>query len=131
MLAQNFMTPTDLGLSKVEFDALVLLLGYLERGDLPGRLDLSMWIVERGDCNTSGCLAGWAWHLSGHKAFGDIVGSGYGTEGQWSGKRKRGLVDLFLPGGPLGLRPERAPLALRNYMTHGDPNWASALGGDT
>jgi hypothetical protein len=35
MLANNFMTPSALGLSDVEFESLVKVLGMLERGDIP------------------------------------------------------------------------------------------------
>lgn len=35
MLAQNFKTPADLGITDVEFDALYKVLGILERSEVP------------------------------------------------------------------------------------------------
>lgn len=129
MLAQNFKTPVDLGISETEHRALIATLGYLEREDLPGILNLNMWAVRagKGDCGTNACIAGWAWIFSDCKAFADIVGpSGTGGGEDWVACRPKGLRALLLSAHH---DATHAPSALRNYLTHGEPRWAEALEG--
>lgn len=129
MLAQNFKTPADLSISAIEQDALVKTLGYLERGDLPGRLNLKLWTCRNGadDCGTVACIAGWAWIFSGGTAFTDVVGkTGLGGHDDWFNKRPRGLKDLFLSADKSSAG---AAAALRSYLTHGEPRWAEAISG--
>ena len=67
MLANNFMTPSALGLSDVEFESLVKVLGMLERGEIAEE-QFTMRRVQH-PCRTPACLCGWANHVSGGRAF--------------------------------------------------------------
>lgn len=67
MLANNFMTPSALGISDVEFDALVKVLGMLERREIPDD-EFTMRRVQH-PYRTPACLCGWANHVSGGRAF--------------------------------------------------------------
>lgn len=74
MLAQNFKTPADLGVSKVEFYALIKVLGMLERGELvdhkcinshgkfeptiPNGFNMNC-SGEKTACGTVACIGGW------------------------------------------------------------------------
>lgn len=125
MLAQNFKTSAELGISEIEHTALIQTLGYLERGDLPGELNLNLWCVEDDQCGTVACIAGWAWHFSGKKAFLDIVGDDGigGTDRTWMDKRSVALRALFLA----SAKYERcAAIGLRNFLRTGEPHWAEA-----
>jgi hypothetical protein len=64
MLAQNFKTATDLGISEVEQDALIKVLGMLERNDFARGESFNMgwWYQHSNTCGTVGCIAGWAHH---------------------------------------------------------------------
>ena len=67
MLASNFMAPSALGISEVEFDALVKVLGMLERGEIPDD-QFTMRRIQH-PCGTPACLCGWANHVSEGRAF--------------------------------------------------------------
>jgi hypothetical protein len=137
MLANNFMPPSALGLSDVEFESLVKLLGMLERAEVPDD-QFTMRRVQH-PCRTPACLCGWANHLSGGRAFpleekaGATVFSGKSYAPRWREMPRR-LQELFAYGGratdPVYLAsPSQAATALRNFLTEGEPRWAEALAG--
>lgn len=108
MLAQNFKTPTALGISDIEFESLVKVLGMLERGEIEKeQFDMrDVW----HPCGAPACLIGWAGHVSGRELF--------------TGRRSQ---DLFLLFASRRATPAQAAIALRNYLTTGEANWAEAL----
>ena len=142
MLAQNFKTPVDLNLTDPEFEALVKVLGMLERKELqhsdlnhhsapyptpataPNTFNMLRW-----DCGTAHCIGGWAGVLIGDHGVSLSLktGPGYGD----------GLSDLFYPS-PRNhgikidtgdITEDHAAIALRNYLTFGEPRWAEAVAG--
>ncbi len=139
MLAQNFKTATDLEISDAELDALIQLLGILERGDVrharvrpdtelycvPEKVDFfnMSYLAAETECGTAACLAGTADALCGSRFI------------NFAGLRDdipRGLHRLFCPSDlPFrewnGITPDQAATALRSYLTTGDANWAEAL----
>lgn len=129
MLAQNFKTAADLGLSDAEFDALAQVLGMLEREEIEPRKFSMRSTVH--DCGSPACICGWAGHVSNWAAFPE-------AEKRFSGEAllrrlPKQLNDLFLfsRGGlhtpQARATPSQAAIALRNYLTHGEPRWAEAL----
>lgn len=144
MLAQNFKTPVDLGITDAEFDALHRVLGMLEREEVqhapgyggickslpssptnrPAPVYFNMgFITGEHDCGTAGCILGWAQHIANRCLFERIRTPAIqrlfmmGSEG-------------YVPGLPVAqenIRPAHAAIALRNYLTHGEPRWAEAL----
>lgn len=133
MLAQNFKTASALRITDAEFDALVRVLGALERGELihvPDRhetlpfpkgqssFNMNLWNAPSNeDCGTVHCIGGWA------EQFGGIT---------WGLPRPIALTALFYP--PLkakvgydDITTAQAAIALRNYLTHGEPRWEEAL----
>ena len=134
MLAQNFKTPADLGIEDVEFDALVKVLGALERGDLKfvnaearavgDAFNMGPYLSVES-CGTVGCIAGWAHILSGCKAFSWVRVPSLIEIGP-------DLFELFhvsgvMPEVRVNIQPAQAAIALRNYLTTGRPNWEEAL----
>jgi hypothetical protein len=137
MLAQNFKTPDDLGISDKEFDALFKVLGMLERGEIKHRahgktrpaptgkfvgFNMAAFFGDTG-CGTVACICGWAEHIG--KLDGMLID-----------KRlvNKGLNALFEPNPHGGvqiamdaIRADEAAIALRNFLTHGEPRWAEAL----
>ncbi len=137
MLANNFMTPSALGISDVEFEALVKVLGMLERGEIPDE-QFTMRRVQH-PCRTPACLCGWANHVSAGRAFplqreaGATIFSTATYGPRWR-EMPRPLRDLFGYGGrptdPVyAATPSQAAIALRNFLTRGEPRWAEALAG--
>ncbi len=120
MLAQNFKTAADLRIADVELDALIKVLGMLEREEIaPEQFNMCRY------CGTACCLAGWAYIASGEIAFPEVADNtprspAHGNDG---------LSTLFCSRLGLGLRatPSQAAIALRSYLTTGDANWAEAL----
>jgi hypothetical protein len=142
MLAQNLKTSAELGISDVEFDALFRVLGMLERGELKHvrveasaspfpdysrgytcHFNMFRVAIPYGECGTAACILGTARLLFGLKLF-----AGWEKQGL-----PENLLALFWPMAQLGARPSgsitpsQAAIALRNYLTHGDPRWAEAL----
>ena len=127
MLAQNFKTAKELGLAGVEVDALVTVLRMLERGDI-ARQDFHMGRF-RHECKTPACICGWAHHISRGRAFSELTSS-YGPillHRRVSGA----LSELFrlteARDSGSEITPAQAAVALRNYLTHGEPRWAEAM----
>ncbi|HZO44461.1 MAG TPA: hypothetical protein VFB68_01135 [Xanthobacteraceae bacterium] len=135
MLANNFMSPSALGLSDVEFESLVKVLGMLERGEI-GDDQFTMRRVQH-PCRTPACLCGWANHVSGGRAFPLETKPGFmvfskSTSGPRWGSMSRPVQELFGYGGratdPVYLAtPPQAATALRSFLTHGEACWAEAL----
>ncbi len=128
MLAQNFKTAADLGISDKEFEALRKVLGMFERGEItPEHFDMGNW-----KCGTTYCIGGWAEKIAGESCQSfDKISRTFSV-------RERhpelvGLDRLFFPkarygdGGAYDATPEQGAFALRNYLTHGEPRWAEAL----
>jgi hypothetical protein len=128
MLAQNFKAPTDLGIRDDEFQSLVTVLRRFERQEVPAeRLD--MWSLAEPRCGTPACIAGFARYEQP------------GVFNRWENGRERtwpqGLQNLFWmssdnetcaaisKNNPPSI--EQAAIAIRNYLTHGDPRWEEAF----
>jgi hypothetical protein len=131
MLAQNFKTPADLKVNDIEFESLVKVLGMLERGEieygLPGDSgELRAFNMSWANCGTVGCIAGWANCISDGRAFPDCAGSTL-----WFHHQPAKLRELFSPrntGTLLSkITPAAAAIALRSFLTNGEPRWAEAL----
>jgi hypothetical protein len=127
VLAQNIKTAEELGLAEIEVEALVTVLRMLERGDI-AREQFHMGRF-RHECKTPACICGWAHHISRGRAFSELA-SACGPI-ILHRRASRALNDLFRltqardSGGEI--TPAQAAVALRNYLTHGEPRWAEAL----
>jgi hypothetical protein len=120
MLAQNFMPATALGTTDAELEALIKVLGMLERGECD-RFSMSR---VRHECGSPSCMLGWAQSVLGDRDALTKKGGIYG--------KTDALEDLFFP--KSRLYPEAYPsdqataaLALRNFLTLGEPRWAEVL----
>lgn len=139
MLAQNFKTAADLGIKDIELDALIKVLGMLERGELrheyrvnefrslnanhktvPAAFNMVKFYGV-ADCGTVCCICGWA----------EFVGSLPPASLVKRRLTNHELDRLFDPTGsvadPYAITPAQAAIALRSYLTTGDANWAEAL----
>lgn len=126
MLTQNFQTPTALGISDVEFEALVKVLGMLERGEIPEQ-QFHMDRVQH-TCGTPSCICGWANHISNGAAF-PLTGI-FQDAPNWDSFSEN-LLTLFSygprnPGWVDSASTAQAAIALHNYLTHGEPRWEEA-----
>lgn len=137
MLAQNFKSASDLQISDVELSSLITVLGMLERGELvhehylyesdPDGDRFNMGVtLESGSCGTLGCIAGWAYIVSGKEAFPELVAE------DWSSRfRNHELVKLFGIGQHTSwlarFTPEHAASVLRTYLTTGKADWNEVL----
>jgi hypothetical protein len=135
MLANSFMTPSALGISDVEFDALVKVLGMLERSEISEDI-FTMRRVQHS-CRTPACICGWANYVSAGRAFplyakpGLTVFSDRTFAPRW-GDLPRPVLELFAYGGRPGdpvydASPSQAAMALRSFLTRGEARWAEAL----
>jgi hypothetical protein len=127
VLAQNFMTATELGLANVEVEALVTVLGMLERGDI-AREEFHMGRF-RHQCRTPACICGWAHHISRGKAFPELS-SPYGALILYRrlSTSVSALFRLTAARGSGGeITPVQAAVALRNYLTQGEARWDEAV----
>lgn len=140
MLAQNFKTAIDLGISEAQADALRKTLVLLETGKLQyfdvsnlynsqrfcghprefsGHFNMETF-GTRHECGTAACIAGTAELISGIKFVGM--------------DRPDALENLFYgddaSGNQLSLSeitPSQAATALRSYLTTGDARWDLAV----
>jgi hypothetical protein len=143
MLAQNFMTAVDLGLTDTEHAALVKVLGALERdeiehrplmgaigrskgGDLPRFFNMGLVEVEI-DCGTACCILGWARHFAGSEPveYRQQAARRLFLMRELDDRSERALAHA---GGHEGVTPAQAASAVRNYLTVGEPEWHIALG---
>lgn len=145
MLAQNFLSAADLNLSDKERDALIGVLGMLERGEvkytsplptfLSNGFNLAVWCKD-GGCGTVACIGGWADKLYGTSFVAEFRPA---IRLALSNPRFR-LQALFVLGShdpelvsrvSLGLRGsvtvEQAARALRNFLSRGEADWKQAL----
>jgi hypothetical protein len=127
MLAQNFKTADELGLAEVEVTALATVLGMLERGEIAqGQFHMGHF---RHPCRTPACICGWAHYISGGKAFSELS-SPYGSMILYR-RANKPLIELFRLTSARGsggdISPAQAAIALRNYLTRGEPRWAEAV----
>jgi len=138
MLARNFLSASSLGLTEDERNVLIQILGMMERGELihvPVR-DVAPVMPDKNntpftghfnmrtvgaiqDCKTICCILGTAILL-------DRTVFHYATE-----ERNPRLHALFFP--QIGVQwntisVPQAAQALSNYLTLGDPHWASIEG---
>ena len=123
MLAQNFMTAADLGITEAELDALIKVLGMLERGELidartpkqrgKNLFHMSEW--GRG-CGTAACIGGYVALLTKQDQH-DYVNY----------KHSAPLNNLYWGTTFRGAKVSQAAIALRSYLTTGEANWDEAL----
>lgn len=149
MLAQNFKTAAALEITKVEFNALRDVLGMLERGEMKhvSGVKTRSWNergYQRGDvfcglfnmigfaetthCGTACCIAGTCDLVSGT----NFAPRFWGDE---PGGLPHELGQLFCPNALTAeqmreILPSQAAIALRNFLTHGEPRWPEALAND-
>lgn len=136
MLAQNFKSAMDLKITEAEQDALIQVLGMLERGELTqaskadgcgliGEYEptsshsFHMAITtERHDCGTVACIGGWA------ATFLGVDGQDYVNH-----RHSPALMPLYWPRSDMmdSITPEIAAIALRSFLTTGEPNWLEAF----
>lgn len=136
MLAQNFKTAAELGITEAQKAALIKTLALLDGGklkhhpDLPtgwspgetfsGHFNMNWWSVP-SECGTVCCIGGTA-EMIGNVRFDPD-------------ERPRALSRLFFPNRDLtkklapydSITPSQAAIALRSYLTTGDARWDLAL----
>lgn len=115
MLARSFLTPEKLNISDKQFNALVQVLGMLERGELPWhkKFDMTSWPTKGISCGTVGCIGFWAESI---------------LEAEIVSKDEELLQLFYADDFDLDeIKPEHAAQALRNYLGTGKANWASVL----
>jgi hypothetical protein len=131
MLAQNFKTAAELRITERQFSALAQTLGHLERNQIAAN---NFTMADTGspdfwagaECRTPACICGWARHFAKENIFRRR-------------DRTQELNNLFLMGADtrtcqvIGDRPfsiigiPQAAIALRSYLTNGEPRWEEAL----
>lgn len=126
MLAQNFKTAKELGLADVEVEALITVLRMLERGEI-GRQEFHMGHFQH-ECRTPACICGWAHHISCGRAFPELAAHcGPMILYRRFSEPTIALFRLTAARGSGGdITPAQAAIALRNYLTYGEPRWAEA-----
>jgi hypothetical protein len=129
MLERNFKSADELGLREVEHEALIRVLGLLERGELDDRkFNMKvLWVTDDQECGSRGCLCGWAYSVSGGLAFPE-VGTGRHTDRvEMTMRMTDELRDLFWMRRPVlfckGATIERTAEVLRDYLTTGKSTW--------
>lgn len=134
MLARTFLTPAELNISDQQFEALLKVLGMLERGELVwhkqakesgasvkniNRFNMGSW--SDSHCGTVGCIGFWAEKVGkvplkvGKVHFSSIT---------------VGTRDLFYnhKACDMDTTPEEGAEALRNYLSTGKADWDDVLG---
>lgn len=117
-----YMTAEALGIDPNEHQALIAVLGKLERGELRhvpayGEAydefgDACGFNMFNWDCDSVCCIGGWAEHMMSSE-FSMVEGA---------------LFRLFFPEGDRkSMTPDQAAQALRNYLTQGEPRWTEVL----
>jgi hypothetical protein len=123
VLAQNFKTAKELGLADAEVEALITVLRMLEREDI-AQEQFHMGHF-RHECRTPACICGWAHHISSGRAFPELS-SPYGPIILYR-RLSHSTGALFrltaARGSGSEITPAQAAVALRNYLTHGEPRW--------
>jgi len=134
MLAQNFKSAVDLGLTDKQFEALRKTLVLLETGKMrhvpqggsagedrtfAGQFNMNKWCA-RNDCGTIACIGGTA----------EMIGELARDELHAAQIHNRKLRDLFYPMDAYewqNIQPSQAATALRSYLTTGDARWDLAV----
>lgn len=136
MLAQNFKTADDLGITDEQKDALIKTLVLLETGKLThvsgshayspyrsfsGQFNMNIWHATN-HCGSIGCIGGTA----------EMVGNLHVDSMEIAAETNSALDSLFYPHDvDLRLWPEittaQAATALRAYLTTGDAQWKLAV----
>ncbi len=137
MLARSFLSASDLHMTEVERDALITVLGMLERGELifsrwfspvvvNGPRGFSMAVcMAKTSCGAIGCLCGWANEISNGAAFANL------HKLDFVQKMPEPLIRLFRFDAPTvsseDIEPEQAAQALMNFLTSGEARWMEVL----
>jgi hypothetical protein len=129
MLVASFLSTRELGISKADRDALIHVLGMLERGEVvhvpvpysyTGDLGFNMLEYESSSCGTIHCIAGWC----------DCLFDRNFANRHQDKKLPNALSNLFF--GPAdyddmnAVTVEQAATALRTYLTTGKCSWCRA-----
>jgi hypothetical protein len=129
MLAQNFKTGKELGLADVEVESLITVLRMLEREDI-AREAFHMGRFQ-DECKTPACLCGWAHHISRGRAFPELSARFGPLMLYRRVSHSPSAVELFrltaVRGSGGEITPAQAAIALRNYLTYGEPRWTEAM----
>jgi hypothetical protein len=127
MLAQYFQTPQKLGLSDRSYKAHIKVLGMLERGEMrhaAGPIPNGFNMTDCGtftECGSVACIGGWAAFFLGRKNTISYVSSAKGARGRLYYPRYDHPVQAR------NITVEQAAIALRNYLTFGEPCWGEVL----
>lgn len=136
MLAQNFKTAESLGIKDKEFDALVKVLGMLERAEVrhteytgldreqipPGdNFCMSVTHHHKEGCGTVACIGGWAALMMGHPDPNGYVHQSM----RQSGNHR--LWELYWSQTDRDVTASQAATALRSFLTNGECRWDEAL----
>jgi hypothetical protein len=141
MLAQNFLSSSVLGITDIELESLIKVMGMLERGELQQRKSFDIkgnyirmsdiW-KDDADCGSIGCICGWAHHISGGEAFPRLNSKYINVSDMIT--KNHDLNVLFGVDNPNGIpshvaraKPEQVAKAIRNYLTTGKAKWHEAL----
>jgi hypothetical protein len=151
MLAQSFMSAADLDITDRERDALIGVLGMLERGELHHARIVKYWDSEEyrkapvqphsglfnmdqffgeAKCGTAACLAGtcdWVYGTDFTRQYFYVFAATDPFTQPRDEDTNARLAELFMPirAGRSwdAIKPKQAALALRSYLTCGDPHW--------
>lgn len=120
MLAQNFKSAADLDIRDAELAALIKVLGMLERGELVDVKEnaycengFNIGTQGRG-CGTPACIGGWAASVMGIKQRSYVD--------SYMNRRNHGLCALYWQYHD-NVTTVEAAMALRSYLTTGNPHW--------
>lgn len=119
MLAQNFKSAAELGITEPEFRSLITVLGMFEREEIPPE----KFNMRTVNCGTAACIMGWCKNVSIDNVF-------LGDSRDVCVRQTELYQGLFLFGRDLRLRkllPAQAATALRSYLTTGDARWDLAV----
>lgn len=136
MLAQNFKTPAELGISDAEYSALQAVLRMFEREEVVHSSGVddyqgacfnmgSTW--SRSDCGTLGCIGGYVATVLGvspDKYIYQYQNFGRLTQLYFPRNKNGCLIDELI-----SVTPAQAALAIRSLLTTGEPRWHEALAG--
>lgn len=130
MLMQNFKTAADLGITETEQDALIKVLGMLERAELryaeggETECENGFNIGTQGKgCGTPACIGGWVARLMGIDE-GRYVDS-YMPD--FSERRPDKALSGLYWRYPKDVGVDEAATALRSFLTTGDARWDLAV----
>lgn len=138
MLMRSFLTPEELNISDKQFNALVQVLGMLERGELPWHcknlikptdigFNMDRWYESEimPECGSVGCLGYWCNKLGGHVSRFAVKNSE--LEHLFYPNRNSDGSKSKLPKFYEDITPDEATQALRNYLGTGKADWAGVL----